>query len=127
MDHSECQRCREHHKYTPATTVHHVNYVRKHPDMALEIWYEWHTQVLNPVLKVKNDILRKYGEKDEKGKIVMDEDGRIRITDIPGYNTEITTLMNTETDVNVERFSEEEFKKMNATPNQLMTLLEIAK
>lgn len=35
--------------------------------------------------------------------------------------------MNTETDVNVERFSEEEFKKMNATPNQLMTLLEIAK
>lgn len=37
MDHSECQRCREHHKYTPATTVHHVNYVRKHPDMALEI------------------------------------------------------------------------------------------
>lgn len=85
------------------------------------------TQVLNPVLKVKNDILRKYGEKDEKGKIVMDEDGRIRITDIPGYNTEITTLMNTETDVNVERFSEEEFKKMNATPNQLMTLLEIAK
>lgn len=85
------------------------------------------TQVLNPVLKVKNDILRKYGEKDEKGKIVMDEDGRICTTDIPGYNTEITTLMNTETDVNVERFSEEEFKKMNATPNQLMTLLEIAK
>lgn len=40
------------------------------------------TQALNPVLKVKNDILRKYGEKDEKGKIVMDEDGRIRITDI---------------------------------------------
>lgn len=39
MDHSECQRCREHHKYTPATTVHHVNYVRKHPDMALEIDY----------------------------------------------------------------------------------------
>ena len=85
------------------------------------------TQALNPVLKDKNDILRKYGEKDEKGKIVMDEDGRIRITDIPKYNAEITTLMNTETDVNIECFSEEEFKKMSATPNQLMTLLEIAK
>lgn len=69
------------------------------------------TQVLNPVLKVKNDILRKYGEKDEKGKIVMDEDGRIRITDIPGYNTEITTLMNTETDVNVERFQKKNSRK----------------
>lgn len=28
--------------YMKATTVHHVNYVKKHPDMALEIWYEWH-------------------------------------------------------------------------------------
>lgn len=28
MDHNECQRCREQHKYTAATTVHHVNYVK---------------------------------------------------------------------------------------------------
>lgn len=42
MDHNECQRCKEHHKYTPATTVHHVNYVKKHPEMALDICYEWH-------------------------------------------------------------------------------------
>lgn len=41
MDHGECQRCREQHKYTAATTVHHVNYVRRHPEMALEVWYEW--------------------------------------------------------------------------------------
>lgn len=33
------------------------------------------TQVLNPVLKVKNDILRKYGEKDEKR---QDRHGRRR-------------------------------------------------
>jgi hypothetical protein len=85
------------------------------------------TQALNPILKVKNDILRKYGEKDEKGKIVMNEEGIIRITDVPKYNAEITTLMNAETDVNIECFSEEDFDKMSATPNQLMTLLEIAK
>ena len=42
MDHGECQRCKEKKIYTKATTVHHVNYVKKHPDMALEIWYEWH-------------------------------------------------------------------------------------
>ena len=41
MDHGECQRCKEKKIYTKATTVHHVNYVKKHPDMALEIWYEW--------------------------------------------------------------------------------------
>ena len=42
MDHNECQRCREHHRYTAATTVHHVNYVKRHPEIALDIWYEWH-------------------------------------------------------------------------------------
>lgn len=43
MDKGECQRCREKKKiYTKATTVHHVNHVRKHPEMALEIWYERH-------------------------------------------------------------------------------------
>lgn len=85
------------------------------------------TQVLNPVLKVKNDILRKYGEKDKNGNVVMDEEGRIRIMDIPKYNSEIATLMNTEADADVECFSEEEFKKMRATPNQLITLFGIAK
>ena len=85
------------------------------------------TQVLNPVLKVKNDILRKYGEKDKNGNVVMDEEGRIRIMDIPKYNSEIATLMNTEADADVECFLEEEFKKMRASPNQLITLFGIAK
>lgn len=41
MDHSECRRCRMKKQYTKATTVHHVNYVKQHPELALEIWYEW--------------------------------------------------------------------------------------
>ena len=41
MDHGECQRCKAKKLYTKATTVHHVNYVKKHPELALEIWYEW--------------------------------------------------------------------------------------
>ena len=39
MDKVECQLCKDRGRYTKATTVHHVNYVKKHPDMALEIWY----------------------------------------------------------------------------------------
>lgn len=42
MDHRECQRCKAKKIYTKATTVHHVNYVKRHPELALEIWYEWH-------------------------------------------------------------------------------------
>lgn len=39
MDKNECQICKKRGKYTRATTVHHVNYVKKHPELALEIWY----------------------------------------------------------------------------------------
>ncbi len=34
-DHGECQVCKKRGKYTRATTVHHVRYVRQHPELAL--------------------------------------------------------------------------------------------
>lgn len=37
--HNECERCLKHGRYTPATIVHHVNEVRKRPDMALTKTY----------------------------------------------------------------------------------------
>lgn len=39
MDRYECQKCRERHRYKRADTVHHVNYLKDRPDLALEIWY----------------------------------------------------------------------------------------
>lgn len=41
MDNGECQICKSRGRYSRATTVHHVNYVKRHPELALEIWYEW--------------------------------------------------------------------------------------
>lgn len=41
MDKNECQDCKCNGKYSKATTVHHENYVKKHPELALEIWYIW--------------------------------------------------------------------------------------
>lgn len=37
--HYECARCLEHGRYTRAVMVHHVNEVRKRPDMALTKTY----------------------------------------------------------------------------------------
>lgn len=44
MDKWECQRCKTRGKYSKATTVHHVNYVKNHPSKALEIWYTFKGQ-----------------------------------------------------------------------------------
>lgn len=38
-DKNECQRCKARGVYQRANTVHHVNYVRRHPELALSAWY----------------------------------------------------------------------------------------
>lgn len=40
-DKYECQICKKKGKYTRATTVHHVNYVKRYPELALEQYYLW--------------------------------------------------------------------------------------
>lgn len=84
-------------------------------------------QMMEPIVKVENDILRKYGEKDEKGVLITQDNGKIKITDTDGYNRDITVLMNTESDVDLERFSKSDLAKMHMTPNQLTLLMPIIK
>lgn len=40
-DKGECQDCKRDGTYTKATTVHHNQYVKKHPHLALEKYYEY--------------------------------------------------------------------------------------
>lgn len=39
--HHECQMCKENGKITPADTVHHIQYVRNHPGLALSKTYNY--------------------------------------------------------------------------------------
>lgn len=39
LDRYECQMCKARKKFKRATTVHHVNHMKKHPELALEIYY----------------------------------------------------------------------------------------
>lgn len=38
LDHYECQRCKARGRYSRATMVHHVKYLRDRPDLALSVW-----------------------------------------------------------------------------------------
>ena len=78
-----------------------------------------------PVVKVENDILRRYGEKDENGELITSSDGRVKIIDTKKYGQDIKTLMETENDVEVEHFSKSEVSKMHITPNQIVLLMPI--
>lgn len=78
-----------------------------------------------PVVKVENDILKKYGEKDKNGELITSSDGRVKILDTKQYGRDIKTLMETENDVEVEHFSKNEVSKMHITPNQIVLLIPI--
>ena len=78
-----------------------------------------------PVVKVENDILKKYGEKDKTGELITSSDGRVKILDTKQYGRDIKTLMETENDVEVEHFSKNEVSKMHITPNQIVLLMPI--
>lgn len=78
-----------------------------------------------PAVKVENNILRRYGEKDENGELITSSDGRVKIIDTKKYGQDIKTLMETENDVEVEHFSKSEVSKMHITPNQIVLLMPI--
>lgn len=55
IDKKECQRCKAKGKYSKATTVHHVNYIKKHPDKALDIWYTFRGQKKRNLISLCHD------------------------------------------------------------------------
>lgn len=55
MDKHECVMCRARGRYTPAATVHHVNYVKRCPELALEIWYDWQGEKKRNLISLCHD------------------------------------------------------------------------
>lgn len=53
--HNECAWCREKGKITRAEEVHHVQFVRKHPELALNEFYEYHGQQYRNLVPLCHD------------------------------------------------------------------------
>lgn len=69
MDKHECQICKSHGNYTKATTVHHVNYVKMHPELALETWYTFQGKQRRNLISLCHDCheeVHGYRKKDQK-------------------------------------------------------------
>lgn len=76
LDKHECQLCRSRGKYTKATTVHHVNYVKQHPELALEIWYEWQGERKRNLISLCRDCheeVHGYRKKASNKPLITDE------------------------------------------------------
>lgn len=69
IDKYECQMCKSRGNYTRATTVHHVNYVKQHPEMALEMWYTFRGKKKRNLISLCHDCheeVHGYRKKEKK-------------------------------------------------------------
>lgn len=55
MDKHECQDCKANGRYTRATTVHHNQFVKRHPEFALEIWYTFQGKQYRNLISLCNE------------------------------------------------------------------------
>lgn len=84
-------------------------------------------QIAESIVKVENDILKKYGEKDKDGTLIVRDNGDVKIVNAKKYHEDIETLMKTECETDIDCFDESEILKIHATPNQIVLLMPIVK
>ena len=58
--HYECQECKKKGKITKANTVHHVQFVRKHPELALSKYYTYKGKISGDIYMTKSRIYPNY-------------------------------------------------------------------
>lgn len=72
----------------------------------------------------RSKIAQKYGEKDENGNIIPQENGTVKITEgkIQECNDELNALFETELEINAEKLPVGIFDSIEMTPAQAMDL-----
>lgn len=69
MDKYECQDCKKKGKYTKATTVHHNQFLKKYPELALEIFYQFGGKTYRNLISLCRDcheVRHGFRKKEEK-------------------------------------------------------------
>lgn len=72
----------------------------------------------------RNKIANKYGEKDENGNLIPQENGTIKIPDdkVQECNEEFQALFSTQVEINANKLPIEIFDSIEMTPTQAMNL-----
>lgn len=71
--------------------------------------------------KEREQLIEKYGEKDEEGNLKTKEDGTINILDIDSFNKDLKEILEIETEVDIHLIDLEKVNvDINITPGELM-------
>ena len=70
----------------------------------------------------KQKLINKYGEKDSKGELIMDENNQVNIVDIVGWTNDINELDNMENDISIEKIDLDSID-IDIAPSELATII----
>ena len=70
----------------------------------------------------KQKLINKYGEKDSKGELIMDENNQVNIIDIVSWTNDINELENVENDISIEKIDLDSID-IDITPSELATII----
>lgn len=74
--------------------------------------------------KQRNEIAYEFGEKDASGQLVFNEEGNIKIIEskIEECNEKLSSIINTEIEINADKLSYSSIENANFTPSQALAL-----
>ena len=70
------------------------------------------------------NLIKKYGDKDENGELVTDENGNCKIdnTSVEEFNKEFNELINTEVEINANKLTFDMLENIDFTPSEMAIL-----
>ena len=74
--------------------------------------------------EARMELIKKYGEKDENGELISDENGNCKISpeSTKDFNTEFVDLINSEVEINANKLQLDLFEDTNFTPSDMAIL-----
>lgn len=68
--------------------------------------------------KAKQDIIEEYGKRDEEGKLIVTDDGQVKISDAEKCNMELQKLLDTTVEINANKLPIDIFDSIQISPVQ---------
>ena len=68
--------------------------------------------------KAKQDIIEEYGKRDEEGKLIVTNDGQVKISDAEKCNMELQKLLDTTVEINANKLPIDIFDSIQISPVQ---------
>lgn len=72
--------------------------------------------------KVRMDLVRQFGKKDEDGELILDDEGQADISDLEGFQAEFEELANQEFEIKMDALSVDQFEDPKKPGESLLSV-----